>query len=76
MMTYITTVVLIRNDPQHKLYPIETVCSKHRQNTENSVQVLQAKPGTPKEKFWYTSKGARKLIAFKTPKPNKQGVIR
>ena len=73
---YITRVVLIRNDPQHKLYPIETVCSKHKHSTENSDQVLQAKPGTPKEKFWYTSKGPRKSIVFKTQRPNKQGVIK
>ena len=72
---YITRVVLIRTNPQHKLYPIETVCSKHKLKTENSDQVLQAKPGTPEENFWYTSKGPCKSIVFKTPKPNKQGVI-
>ena len=44
-------------------------------NIENSDQVLQAKPGTPEEKFWYTSKGPRKSIVLKTPRPNKQGVI-
>ena len=71
---YITRVVLIRTNPQHKLYPIETVCSKHKQNTENSDQVLQAKPGTPEETFWYTNNGPRKSIVFKTSKPN-QGVI-
>eukprot|EP00090_Calanus_glacialis_P000082 TRINITY_DN1005_c0_g1_i1.p1 TRINITY_DN1005_c0_g1~~TRINITY_DN1005_c0_g1_i1.p1 ORF type:complete len:443 (-),score=98.20 TRINITY_DN1005_c0_g1_i1:359-1534(-) len=73
---YIVRVVLIRANIQHRQYPVECVCLQHKgQSEEDTHQVLQAKPGTSPDKFWYTYDGLRKSIIFEAPRPDASGNI-
>lgn len=76
VVEYFVRVVLIRANIQHRQYPVECVCLQHRGPTdEDTHQVLQAKPGTSPDKFWYTFDGLRKSIIFEAPRPDQDGNI-
>jgi hypothetical protein len=77
---YSVRCVLVRASIQHRQYPVECVCETHRGHPdgpkEDRHQVLQAKPGTSPDKFWYTYDGLRKSVLFEAPVPDQEGEIR
>jgi len=77
---YFVRVVLIRANIQHRQYPVECVCLQHQGPSngpdEDRHQVLQAKPGTSLDKFWYTYDGLRKSVIFEAPRPDHSGEIK
>lgn len=75
---YMVRFVLIRANMQHRQYPVDEVCHQHtgpNPSREDRYQVLQAKPGTSSDKFWYTYDGLRKSIIFEAPRPDASGNI-
>eukprot|EP00092_Neocalanus_flemingeri_P005570 GFUD01006002.1.p1 GENE.GFUD01006002.1~~GFUD01006002.1.p1 ORF type:complete len:365 (+),score=99.92 GFUD01006002.1:277-1371(+) len=68
---------LIRANIQHRQYPVECVCLEHKGSSEEDIhQVLQAKPGTSPDKFWYTYDGLRKSVLFEAPFPDEEENIK
>jgi len=77
---YLVRGVLIRANIGHRQYPVECVCEQHKGHPEgpeeDRQQVLQAKPGTSPDKFWYSYDGLRKSVIFEAPNPDQDGNIK
>jgi len=77
---YLVRGVLIRANIGHRQYPVECVCEQHKGHSEGPVQdrdqVLQAKPGTSPDRFWYSYDGLRKSVIFEAPNPDQADNIK